>query len=200
MDLSREELISKYKSKSVVGVEEVQIALAATPFLCREILKVENEVIDLKKRINHLKGQLKKTPPGKREGKRGNAKWLTEVNEDRNLLKNDFAGVFDTVSTKLATNSILTVFANIRSGFDTIFDFTKLDKIFTRRVIFHMKKVMYNFKQVGIGRIILVVNKETKPLKAIFEERDMEYILYTVESMEEAEAILETDARGFLKT
>lgn len=200
MDLSREDLISKYKEKATLGVEDVQVALAATPFLCRELLKVEEEVNDLKKRIEHLKGQLKKTPPGKREGKRGKASWVTEVDEERNLLTNNFSGVFDTVSAKLASNSILTVFSNIRSDFDTIFDFTKLERLFTRRIIFHMKKVVYNFKQVGVGRVILIVTKETKPLKAIFEEREMPFQLFTVGSLEEAEKILKNDARGFLKT
>jgi hypothetical protein len=199
MDLSRENLISKYKEKAVLGVEDVQVALAATPFLCRELLKVEDEVKDLKKRVEHLKGQLKKNPPGKREGKRGKASWLTEVDEERNLLKNSFAGIFDTVSAKLASNAILTVFSNIRSEFDTIFDFTKLERLFSRKIIFHMKKVVYNFKQVGVGRVILIVTKETKPLKAIFEEREMPFQLFTVDSLEEAEKILKNDARGFLK-
>ncbi len=200
MDL--DELKKKFRHKASVDLKDIDIALKAVPFLIREFERMEGQIKDYEQRIAHLSDLLnKKRPPLERKGEKGEAKWETRVDEENNRLYIKLTGKFTYKSAKMASNSILAILSNLRDGFDVIDDISEMDPKVNKRLMFHLKKVKYTLEQLEISRVIRIINPEAETLAGLFDSgaKEKGYQVYKVESVKDAESILENVGR-FLKT
>lgn len=199
MDLN--EIKNKFRNKARVDLQDVDLALRAVPVLVREIERLETELQEAEKKYIHISDLFgKKRPPLEREGKKGNSKWRVWTNESSNRLYIELTGPIDYRFSKQASNGILSVFPNLREGFDVISDISKLTNFEERRVLFQLRKVFYNLKYGGVGKIVRVINPNAREVNGLFEvgEKDAELNVYIADSIEKAEAMIENVGR-FLK-
>lgn len=195
------ELKKKFRHRSSVDIKDVEIAMKAVPFLVREIEKMEDKIADYEKRLDHLSGLLKrKRPPLEKTGQKNNTRWEVRIDEDENRLYFLLAGELDYNAVKLASNSIITVLSNLREGYDVINDFKELQGPFKKRVIFHLRKLVYNFSQTGIANLICIKTTDIKPITDIFQSgaKAEGFQAFEVSSLEEAKSTLQNVGR-FLK-
>ncbi len=192
-----QELKDKFKHKTQANIKDIDLALKAAPFLVREVEQLEKQLEEAEKRIKHLQ---KKRPPLSKKGKKGDAEWEVHIDEKKNRLHILFAGKFNYRSAKSASNSILTVITNVRREFDVISDISKMNANFDRKILFHMKKLMYTLEQFGVRKIVRVLNPEAPALAGIFEDKSKidDIKIYSTNSVEEAESMLDS-AGKFLK-
>ncbi len=199
MDLN--EIKNKFRNKSRVDLQDVDLALRAVPVLVREIERLEAELVEAEKKYNHIADLFgKKRPPLEREGKKGNSKWRVWLDESSNRLYIELSGSIDYRFSKQASNGILSVSPNLREGFNVIIDIAKLTHLEDRRVIFQLRKVYYNLKYGGAGKVVRVINSDAREVNGIFEtsEKDVELSVHLVDSMEKAESTIENLGK-FLK-
>ncbi len=195
------ELKNKFRHRSSVDIKDVEIAMKAVPFLVREIEKMEDKIADYEKRLDHLSGLLKrKRPPLEKTGQKNNTRWEVRIDEDENRLYFHLAGELDYNAVKLASNGIITVLSNLREGYDVINDFTELQGPFKKRVIFHLRKLVYNFSQTGIANLVCIKTTDIKPITDIFQSgaKAEGFQAFEVSSLEEAKSTLQNVGR-FLK-
>ena len=195
------ELKKKFRHRSSVDIKDVEIAMKAVPFLVREIEKLEEKVTDYEKRLEHMSGLLnKKRPPLEKKGKKNKTTWEARVDEDSNCLYVNLAGELDYTAVKLASNGIITVLPSLREGYNVINDFTGLKGPFKKRVIFHLRKLVYNFAQTGIANVISINAENIKPVTDIFVSgaKAEGFQSYEASSLEEAQSTLQNLGR-FLK-
>ncbi len=195
------ELKKKFRHRSSVDIKDVEIAMKAVPFLVREIEKMEDKIADYEKRLDHLSGLLKrKRPPLEKSGQKNKTRWGVRIDEDENRLYFHLAGELDYNAVKLASNGIITVLSNLREGYDVINDFTELQGPFTKRGIFHLRKLVYNFSQTGIANIVCIKTTDIKPITDIFQSgaKAEGFQVFEVSSLEEAKSTLQNVGR-FLK-
>ncbi|MFZ5573305.1 MAG: hypothetical protein ACOZF0_23120 [Thermodesulfobacteriota bacterium] len=179
----------------------MDIALRAVPILVREIDRLEEILREAEKKYDHIADLFgKKRPPLEREGKKGDSKWKVWIDETNNRLYVELAGAIDYRFSKQSSNGILSVIPNLREGYHVILDITTMSRFEDRRVLFQMRKLLYNLYNGGVGKVILVVNPETKEINGLFETaaKDMEMSVQTAESIEKAEAMIVNVGR-FLK-
>lgn len=195
-----EQLKAKFLQKSVADVKDVDLALRATPFLIREVVRLEEELKEAEERIQHLNSQFRKQPPTSKKGKKGEAEWDIRLDEKKNRLYFVLSGKFDHRSGKTATNNLNLVLESIRKDFDVIIDISNLDQDVSNRVHFHLRKAMYNLQQMGVKSVVKVVNPKTTPSISAFEERgkDITFKSFTANSMRDAELTLDNEGK-FLK-
>ncbi len=198
MDL--DELKSKYLNKAAVDIKDVHLAMKAVPFLLREVVKLENALEKAEKRIAFLTPDEAQRPPLKRKGDRPGGKWEVEVNEKENVLLFILAGKLDYATAKQATGHIMAVSGHLMADMDVVADLSGVETRFDRKFLFHLRKVFYNLKLIGIGRVVRIVNPKAPGLMKLFEEQALEcpFRLYTARTVHEAEQILE-HAGKFLK-
>jgi uncharacterized protein YeeX (DUF496 family) len=199
MDLS--ELKKKFRHRSSVDIKDVEIAMKAVPFLVREIEKMEAKITDYEKRIDHLSGLLKKKrPPLEKTGQKNKMKWEARVNEEENRLYINLSGELDYSAVKLASNSIINVLPSLREGYDVINNFSELQGPFKKRVIFHLRKLVYNFSQTGVAHVVSVRISDIKPITDIFQlgAKTEGFQAFEVSTMEDAKSTLQNVGR-FLK-
>lgn len=199
MDLN--EIKNKFRNKARVDLQDVDIALRAVPILVREIDRLEEILREAEKKYDHIADLFgKKRPPLEREGKKGDSKWKVWIDETNNRLYVELAGAIDYRFSKQSSNGILSVIPNLREGYHVILDITTMSRFEDRRVLFQMRKLLYNLYNGGVGKVILVVNPETKEINGLFETaaKDMEMSVQTAESIEKAEAMIVNVGR-FLK-
>ncbi|MBF0226623.1 MAG: hypothetical protein HQK76_14300 [Desulfobacterales bacterium] len=199
------EIKRRFKNKSYVDIKDVDIALKAVPFLVREIERLEIEIQRGEERIKHLDSILKRRPPLNKSGKRGKSSWETDIDEKRNLLYLKLKGIFDASSAKSATNNVISIIPNLRVGFDFINDVSEFDLNCDNRVKFHLKKLTYSLKKMGLKRIVLIVptgEDALKQIAALFgkAERNLQsnYQVNYVNSRDEAESLID-NANKFLR-
>jgi hypothetical protein len=196
-----EELKKKFRHRSSVDIKDVEIAMKAVPFLVREIEKMEDKIAGYEKRIDHLSGLLqRKRPPLEKSGQKNKTRWEVHVNEDENRLYVLLSGELDYSAVKLASNSIIAVLSNLREGYDVINNFTELQGPFKKRVIFHLRKLVYNFSQTGIANVVCIKTSDIKPITDIFQSgaKAEGFQAFEVSSLEEAKSTLQNVGR-FLK-
>ncbi len=199
MDLN--EIKNKFRHKTRVDLQDVDLALRAVPVLVREIERLEEGLQEAEKKYDHIADLFgKKRPPLEREGKKGASKWKVRTDDTNNRLYIEMSGAFDYRFSKQSSNGILSLIPNLREGFHVIKDITTLSRIEDRRVLFQLRKVLYNLKNGGAGKLILVINPATREVNGLFETaaKDVEMSLQTAESVEKAEAMIENVGR-FLK-
>ena len=199
MDLS--ELKKKFRHRSSVDIKDIDIAMKAVPFLVREIEKMEGTIEEYEKRIEHLSGLLnKKRPPLDKAGKKNKMKWEAHVDEEENRLYINLAGELDYSAVKLASNGILGLLPSLRENYDVVNDFSELKGPFQKRVIFHLRKLIYNFSQTGVAHVVSINTTETKPVADMFQAgaKSEGFQSFEVSSLEEAKSTLQNLGR-FLK-
>jgi len=195
------ELKNKFRHRSSVDIKDVEIAMKAVPFLVREIEKMEDKIADYEKRLDHLSGLLKrKRPPLEKSGQKNKTRWEVRIDEDENRLYFYLAGELDYNAVKLASNGIITVLSNLREGYNVINDFTELQGPFKKRVIFHLRKLVYNYSQTGIANLVCIKTTDIKPITDIFQSgaKAEGFQVFEVSSLEEAKSTLQNVGR-FLK-
>ena len=196
-----EELKAKFLNKSVADVKDVELALRAAPFLIREVVRLEEELNEAEKRIQHISAQFRKQPPLSKKGKKGEAEWDIELKDKKNRLYVTLVGKFDHRSGKLATNHLNLVLENVRKHFDVIFDITQLSPDVSNRANFHLRKAVYTLNRMGAKSVVRVVDPNVNYSLSILEERnrDFNYRVFTVNCLRDAELTLDNEGR-YLKT
>lgn len=191
MDL--DELKLKYLKKAAVDIKDVHLAMKAVPLLLREVARLEEDLRKAEQRIVFLTPGVSERPPLKRSGERVGGKWEVSVNEKDNLLLFILAGKLDYATAKQATGHIMAVTGHLMKNMDVVADLSCVDTHFDRKFLFHLRKVFYNLKLIGIGRVVRVVNPDAPVLMKLFEEQALEcpFRLYTARNVQEAEQILE---------
>ncbi|WP_027359672.1 hypothetical protein [Desulforegula conservatrix] len=169
MDL--EELKTRFKSKMRADLKDIDIVLKATPFLCREVCRIEEELANAEKRIQFLSEQLsKRMPPLQKEGERKGCKWKSEVDGKHNLLMVHMSGEFDYRTAKIATNQMLETIPHLQPECCILFDVCGISPGSDKKLIFHLRKTMHHLRQIGVKRIIYIPNPEMSALGYVFEE------------------------------
>lgn len=199
MDL--EDLKNRFKNKMKADLKDIDTVLRATPFLCREICRIEEELAISEKRIEFLTQQLnRKMPPLEKEGERKGCKWKAEIDARHNMLISSLAGEFDYRTAKIATNQTLETIPHLQSGCIVIFDISGILPGSDKKLIFHLRKAVYLIRQIGIKRMALITSSDMPAIGFIFEEyseRDG-YKVHKASSIEDAKnAVLNVDR--FLK-
>ena len=199
MDLN--EIKLKFKHKAKADLKDLDLILEAMPFLVREIERLEKQIAEYEKRIEHLSSLMKRKPPLDKKGQKGESEWQTRVDEEKNRLYIELSGKFDYKSAKLASNGVITVLPNLREEFDVIVDISKVDKDYDRKALFHIKKIMFSLKELGVKRLIRIDNPEAPGFTTIFKNTSKEDTFQTsvANSVSEGEDILENVSK-FLKT
>ncbi|MDY6905092.1 MAG: hypothetical protein SWH61_10440 [Thermodesulfobacteriota bacterium] len=195
MNLS--EIKTRFRHRSKADLTDIDLALEALPMMVREVESLETRLAEAEKRIAHLS---RKQPPLYKKGKKGAARWDVRVDETKNRLYLKLSGRFDPASAKLASNHIISISFNLREGFDLINDVTELTLTLDKKVIFHIRKVIYHLEQAGLKRAARVVTPENQNTSHLFAKILPDTIpSETAATMEEAEAMLESASR-FLKS
>lgn len=195
MDLS--DIKTRFRHRAKANLTDIDIVLEALPMLVREVERLESEVAEAEKRIAHLS---RKQPPLFKKGRKGAAKWDVRVDENKNRLYLYLSGRFDLNGAKLASNHIISISFNLREGFDLINDVTELTLTLDKKVIFHIRKVIYHLEQAGLRRSVRVVAPDNQNTSHLFAKMLPDGVISeTAQSLEEAESMLE-NARRFLKS
>lgn len=169
MDL--EDLKEKFKTKMRVDLKDVDLALRATPFLCREVCRLEEELAVSEQRIKFLTEQLnRRLPPLEKEGERKGCKWKSEIDTKHNLMFIILSGEFDYRTAKVATNQMLETLTHLQKGCGILFDVSGISSGSDKKLIFHLRKTMHHLRQIGIKRIVYVPSPTLSALGYVFEE------------------------------
>jgi hypothetical protein len=197
MDLNL--LKEKFKHKQKAELSDIDLALNAVPFLVREVERLEVELESNKSRITQLSSMLNKRAPTSKKGKKGQGVWEVRVDEDKNRLFMTLSGIFDYQSAKEASNTIISVLANLRENADAVHDLRGL-KGFDQRAVFHFRKIIYTLDYVGVKRVVRIVSDAPQllsHLKKIYSN-EVDCQMSAAKSLEDAEAFLDR-SRQFLK-
>lgn len=186
-------LKEKFEKKSCAGVEDVQIALEATPFLVREVVKLKSKLEASNKRIANLQQALKEKYPLSIKGSKDGALWEIAADLKRNRLRITLRGRFTYYAAKKTSNAALSVASSLTDGFDVVNDISAVTGIEGPKVLFQMKKSLFNLDVAGVGRVVRVVNPDDKLQKAVTNKTLIEGLdVITAKSAEEADHILDT--------
>jgi len=140
------------------------------PALVQKIGDLVKELEEHKKWNEHLQSKLK-TRILEKEGKRGRAAWHVRLDEKTNRIYLMLAGNFTYPTARTATMHILTVLSHSRDGFDIITDISNLFPSLEKRAIFHVKKMLYNMRYLGLKRAVLIPNPKAPQVSEAFENQ-----------------------------
>lgn len=168
--MNLDELKAKFRNKARVDIKDTGLAMRAVPILVRALEELEAKFVESEKRNNHLNSLVnKKRPPLEKKGKKENAEWMVRADEEKNRVYMELSGEFNYRCAKLASNAILTVQSALREGFDVINDISKKGTIFDKRSSFHIRKIIYNMQQAGMGKFVNVTASSTGDTAKLFE-------------------------------
>jgi len=168
--MNLDELKAKFRNKASVDIKDTGLAMRAVPILVRALEELEVKFVELEKRNNHLNSLVnKKRPPLEKKGKKENAEWMVRADEEKNRVYMELSGKFNYKCAKLASNAILTVQSALREGFDVINDISKKGTVFDKRSSFHIRKIIYNMQQAGMGKFVNVTASSTDDTAKMFE-------------------------------
>jgi len=164
------------------------------PALLQRLGDLEKELEEYKQWNEHLQSKLK-TRTLEKEGKKGRAAWHVRLDEKINRIYLTLSGNFTYPTARTATMHIMTVLSHSRAGFDIIADISDLLPSLEKRAIFHVKKMLYNMRYLGLKRAVLIRNQEAPQVSEAFENQ--------VESVYGSSSIVPTfndvsDAENFL--
>lgn len=199
MDL--EDLKSRYKTKMRADLKDIDIVLKATPFLCREVCRLEEELEAQEKRIVFLTEQLsRRMPPMQKEGERKGCRWKAEVDVKHNMLIVVLSGELDYRTAKVATNQMIETLPHLQKDCGIIFDVKDISSGSDKKLIFHLRKTMHHLRQIGIKRLIYIPSKDMPAVGFVFEEFSEKdgYKVHKSKSVEEARDAL-INVERFLK-
>lgn len=169
MDL--ETLKAKFKDRSVADIKDINLALRATPFLVREVIRLEEALVDADRRIEHMGGLLRRSPPSEREGQKDEASWKIWTDERKNRLYIQLFGKLEKRSAKLISNAILSVMENLSPGFAVVLDVRKISSDIDSRTLFYFRKTAYAFALVRSHPIVRVM-EEGQKMAFLFEPQE----------------------------
>lgn len=199
MDL--EELKAKFQSKAVADLKDINLVLKATPFLVREVIRLEEALAESERRIQHLAGMLRRNPPTHRSGKKDQAAWKISIDERQNRLYIQLFGKIEKQSGKLISNAILSVMENLHSGFSVVVDLRKMVSDVDARTRFYFRKTAYAFSQVQAEPIVRVM-EDSQSMAFLFEDAEdrcpsMQGAedVHRVRTLEEADTLLDNLGR-----
>ncbi|MCF8069954.1 MAG: hypothetical protein K9L30_15345 [Desulfobacterales bacterium] len=197
MDL--QELKEKFKHKMQADIKDVDLTLRATPWLVKEVVRLEEEVEGWRKKVEHLEKQLKRQPPLSKKGKWGDAIWELRVDDKKNRLFVSLIGDFDYEAAQRASNHLLMVMQNLMEGFDIVNDLSKFKDIKDNRTIFQARKTIYSLTESGVSNVVRITNPNVERILKTIEKRigNFDYKVYTANSTPEAEQLL--DNMKFIK-
>ncbi|MCW7752471.1 hypothetical protein OOT00_00565 [Desulfobotulus sp. H1] len=198
MDLG--ELKEKFQSKAVADLKDINLVLKATPFLVREVIRLEEALVESEKRIERLAGMLRRTPPTFRSGKKDQAAWKIWMDERKNRLYIQIFGKVERRSGKMISNAILAVMENLHHGFMVVVDLRKMTADVDSRTRFYFRKTAYAFGLMQAEPVIRVID-EGQPLDFLFDNEENCPSLQgsgdvnRVRTMEEADRLLDNIGR-----
>lgn len=140
------------------------------PALVQRIGDLEKELEEYKQWNEHLQSKLKKRILEK-EGKRGRAAWHVMLDEKNNRIYLTLSGNFTYPTARTATMHIMTVLSQSRVGFDIIVDISDLFPSLEKKAIFHVKKMLYNMRYLGLKRAVLIRNPKAPQVSEAFENQ-----------------------------
>ena len=155
LDLLKE----RFRTKAEADVRDIDLVMKATPFLVREVIRLEEELQRSEAELVHLKAQFGKKAPTVRRGRKNQAVWQVGIDEHHNRLLIRVEGVLDKSSAKSFSNMILLVAKQLRADFDVITDMRKLTFTADNRIRFHFRKTFYSLQQMQMRRSIRVVDE-----------------------------------------
>jgi hypothetical protein len=157
-------------SSDTVKVSGMNYTLEDIPALVQKIEELEKSLEEYKQWNEHLQSKLKKRTLEK-AGKRGRAAWHVRLDEKTNRIYLMLSGNFTYPTARTATMHILTVLSHARIGFDIITDISNLFPSLEKRAIFHVKKMLYNMRYMGLKRAVLVRNPKAPQVSEAFENQ-----------------------------
>jgi predicted MPP superfamily phosphohydrolase len=190
---------NKFKTRSSMNVKNISAMMEAFPFLLREVKNLELKIIESQKIIKKLNKLIKYRPPLSIKGKKDNAQWQSEYEEEKNFFYILFSGDFTYNVAKRSTNQILTILPNLRKKFDVIADLSCMTS-FEPKSVFHIKKLIYIFKSTDINRIAFVPNKNRPEISSMFEKmiKEADINFFIVKDIKDGKNTFENLSR-FLK-
>lgn len=197
MNVNINDLIEKHKSKTkadIIDAEEMRVII---PVLLREIVMLKQKLAEANKYIAALET---KKPQLERKGESGKAGWDIKYCTKQNRLYVKLTGIYNAKGAKIASNTIINILSHTQKNFDVITDVLNLEAVTDLKVLFHLKKVSYNFQQFNAGKIVRIIDKKNKPISALFEKGFKEFsnTIISVTSLEDATRILDSK-ESFLK-
>ena len=140
------------------------------PALVQKIGDLEKELEEYKQWNAHLQSKLKKRILEKK-GKRGRAAWHVKLEEKTNRLYLILSGNFSYPTARTVSMHIMTVLSQARTGFDVIADISNLFPSLDKRAIFHVRKMLYNMRYLGLKRAVLIRNPKAPQVSEAFENQ-----------------------------
>jgi len=140
------------------------------PALVQRIGDLEKELEEYKQWNEHLQSKLKKRTLEK-EGKKGRAAWHVKLDEKTNRIYLMLSGNFTYPNGRTASMHIMTVLSYSRVGFDIIADISNLFPSLEKRAIFHVRKMLYNMRYLGLKRAVLITNPKAPEVSEAFENQ-----------------------------
>lgn len=140
------------------------------PALVQRIGDLEKEREEYKEWNEHLQSKLK-TRTLEKEGKKGRAAWHVKLDEKTNRIYLMLSGNFTYPTARTATMHIMTVLSHSRVGFDIIADISNLFPSLEKRAMFHVKKMLYNMRYLGLKRAVLIRNPKAPQVSEEFENQ-----------------------------
>ncbi|MDY0131198.1 MAG: hypothetical protein RBR53_00870 [Desulforegulaceae bacterium] len=185
-------LKSKFRHKAEADIKDIRIAIKATPFLVKEVIRLEEELELKNNMIEKLKKKIKHQPPLVQKGKKDKFSWIVKVNEETNTILFQFYGTPDKSGAKICSNVIINMTENLEPGFSVISDLRKLNiEFMSKRLGFYLRKVHYIFSGMDIKYLIRVV-EDSKDLEVIMEHcnDNVNFKMFSVTSIEEAKNVI----------
>ncbi|TWI71657.1 hypothetical protein LZ24_01930 [Desulfobotulus alkaliphilus] len=198
MDL--QELKEKFQSKAVADLKDINLVLKATPFLVREVIRLEESLAESERRVQHLAGMLRRSPPTHRTGKKDLAAWKIWLDERKNRLYIQLFGKVEKNSGKLISNAILSVMENLHPGFTVVVDLRKMISDLDSRARFYFRKTAYAFTQMQADPIVRVM-EDSQSMRFLFEDMakcpgpQSDADVHRVKTLEEADRLLDNLGR-----
>ena len=140
------------------------------PALVQKIEALEKELDEYKQWNEHLLSKVKRRTLEK-SGKKGKSAWEVKLDEKSNRIHLVLSGRFTYPNARTATMHIMSVLSNSRRGFDIITDISNLYPSLEKRAIFHVKKMLYNMRYMGLKRAVLIRNPNAPQVSEAFENQ-----------------------------
>ena len=157
-------------SSNTIKINGMNYTSEDIPALVQKIGKLEKTLEEYKQWNEHLQSRLKKRTLEK-GGKKGRAAWHVKLDEKANRIYLMLSGNFTYPTARTATMHILTVLNHARIGFDIITDISNLFPSLEKRAIFHVKKMLYNMRYLGLKRAVLIRNPKAPQVSEAFENQ-----------------------------
>jgi len=194
-ELNLDLLKEKFRKKSSVGLEDVDLAMKAVPFLIRVIDDLEVGLIKSRAKIENLQNRLNINPVMSLQGSKWKSNWSVQYEDNHNVLLIHLKGKFNYKTARKAANDILAVSGNIQDRFSVITDMYDVDPNISMKTFFHFKKASFNMKSHGLDRVVRIINPDHTYLMKLFSSKSVfsSSKTYLARDVDEARKILQEE-------